>query len=195
MSRFIESVCFKKANYQLLDFHQRRINLTFKKHFPLYIPFNLESHLPQLDFEETYKVRVLYDNESIDVEFAEYRPRPIKSLRMVEDDDIDYAYKSENRKALEVLYEDRGTADDIVIIKKNRITDGSYFNLAFWDGETWVTPKTPLLNGVKRQFYLSHGVIRESFIAPSDLNYFSKVSLINSMLDLEDVEVDISDIS
>lgn len=194
MSRFIESVCFEKGAYHLLDLHQQRIDKTFRKYYPLTIPFNLESHLPKLDFEDKYKVRVLYNNESIDVEFAEYHRNKIQSLKLVETSGMNYAFKHEARGMIEKLYARRGAADDIIIINDGKITDSSYANLVFWDGNKWYTPKNYLLNGVKRQLYLKHGLIIEKNIHLDNLQDFEKVSLINAMLDLSDVEINLENI-
>jgi 4-amino-4-deoxychorismate lyase len=194
MSRFIESIRFEKGSYQLLEFHQERINATYRKFFPLTIPFHLAAHLPKLDFEKTYKVRVVYSNDSIDIEFAEYLKRKVTSLRIIEEDKVDYSFKFEARTKIEQLYVKRHNADDIIIIKKGLVTDSSYANLVFWDGNLWYTPKSHLLNGVKRQYYLRTGLISEKEITLKTLFDYKKVSLINSMLDLGDVEVAIDKI-
>jgi 4-amino-4-deoxychorismate lyase len=194
MSRFIESIRFEKGSYQLLEFHQERINATYRKFFPLTIPFHLAAHLPKLDFEKTYKVSVVYSNDSIDIEFAEYLKRKVTSLRIIEEDKVDYSFKFEARTKIEQLYVKRHNADDIIIIKKGLVTDSSYANLVFWDGNLWYTPKSHLLNGVKRQYYLRTGLISEKEITLKTLFDYKKVSLINSMLDLGDVEVSIDKI-
>ncbi|MFY0601080.1 MAG: aminotransferase class IV [Cyclobacteriaceae bacterium] len=191
MSRFIESICFDEKEYKLLDIHQERINQTFREFYPLTIPFDISSQLPKLDFSERHKVRVVYSNESVDIEVVKYTPQEIKSLKLIETASIDYKYKYEDRKLLKKLYSLKGDADDIIIVKEGWITDSSYANLALWDGSKWFTPRTHLLNGVKRQFYLRYGLISEKNIPAANIHDFEKISLINAMLDLGDLEVDL----
>ena len=194
MSRFIESICYENKQYHLLELHQQRIDRTFKKHFPLTIPFDLASRLPKLNFEEKYKVRVLYSNEALDVEFAKYVPARIKTLKPVETSKMSYEYKHEERGAIDKLFAQRSDADDVIIVKNGWVTDSSYANLVFWDGNKWYTPHTYLLNGVKRQLYLKYGLIGEKSISLMNIRDFEKVSLINAMLDIGDVEVAVKDI-
>jgi 4-amino-4-deoxychorismate lyase len=194
VSQFIESVCFEKGEYRLLDLHQQRVDKTFKKYYPLTIPFNLEAHLPKLDFEDKYKVRVVYNNESVDIEFAEYHRLKVQSMKVVETTGLSYAFKHKERGKIEKLYELRGAADDIIIINDGKVTDSSYGNLVFWDGNKWYTPKTYLLNGVKRQFHLKYGLILEKSISAMNIKDFEKVCLINAMLDLGDVEINFENI-
>jgi 4-amino-4-deoxychorismate lyase len=59
-------------------------------------------------------------------------------------------------------------------------------NIMFFNGLDWYTPSSPLLKGTKRAYYLQKQLIKESDIIVNDLNKFSKVRLINSMLDLEE---------
>ena len=86
--------------------------------------------------------------------------------------------------------------DDIIIVKDGLITDASYANLIFWDGENWFTPNTPLLKGVQREKLLKDGLIQEKEIKPSDLASYQKVALINAMLDFKDkIELSIDHVS
>lgn len=194
MSRFIESIRFEKGAYHLLEYHQERINRTFNHFFPLTIPFHLASHLPKLDFDEKYKVRMVYSNEAVDIEFSAYHKKKIEALRIVEIDRMDYAFKHEARAKIDQLYAQREKADDIIISKKGVITDSSYANLVFWDGSGWHTPKSHLLNGVKRQHYINSGLISEKNITVKNLFEYEKVSLINAMLDLGEIEVAIEQV-
>lgn len=194
MSQFIESICFEKGEYKLPELHQERINKTFRKFFPLTIPFDLISQLPKLDFKGKHKVRMVYSNESIDVKVEKYSPKNILSLKIIKTPSIDYTYKHEDRKLITKLYSLRGASGDIIIVKNGFITDSSYANLVFWDGSKWYTPKSYLLDGVKRQFYLRYGLIAEKKISLTDIESFEKVSLINAMLDLGDTEIDVKDI-
>ena len=50
------------------------------------------NHAPDMQF---YKARVLYDGQGVvDVQYAPYTMREIRSLKVVVDDRIDYSFKS-----------------------------------------------------------------------------------------------------
>lgn len=194
MPRFIESICFKEKKYQLLDFHQQRVNETFAKYFPNSQPITLLDILPNLDFEEKYKVRVVYDEDSADVEFSEYSPKKITSLNLVDGKGISYKFKNENRSKIMSLYNQKADADDIIITRNNLITDSSYSNLAFRKENIWYTPKSYLLNGVKRQYLTKIGFLREAQIRITDLDQYDTVCFINAMLSPEEVSIPTSSI-
>lgn len=192
--KFIESICLKDQQYQNLGAHQLRIVETFAHFFPEHQPHVLTSILPKIELDGYYKVRVVYDANTADVEYVSYQKRAITSLKLVETPPIDYAFKYEDRGKINRLVE-ASQADDIIICVNGLVTDSSYANLAFWDGENWLTPSTPLLKGTKRSHLLSQGMIKEAPIKASTLNQFTKVSLINAMLDLGDLELPTSRIS
>jgi 4-amino-4-deoxychorismate lyase len=82
-----------------------------------------------------------------------------------------------------------GLENEAVIIKNNRITDTTYANLALWNGSEWHTPLYPLLKGTKRQLLLQSNQIVEQDILVTDLMRYQKVSLINAMLELGELEI------
>ncbi len=181
MSQFIESVCFY-GTYRNLSYHQSRIDKTFGEYFPWEDPLQISKVLPQLDVAGKHKVRIVYDDLGHKLEVSLYKPEPLNSMCLVVDNSIEYALKSTNRQRLAQLREQAG-ADDIIIIKNGFVTDGCISNLAFWDGEQWVTPTTYLLNGVKRRSLLKGGALKEMEIKGADVRLYEKVTLINAMLD------------
>lgn len=192
--KFIESICFQRGDYQLIDYHQDRIDRTFKKFYPNASPLKLVNILPKLDSEERHKVRILYSEELVDVEYAEYVPSQIQTLKVVEDNTIDYLYKSEDRNQLTHLYQQRGKNDDIIILKNQKVTDSYYANLAFSDGEKWFTPQTHLLPGVKRQYLIDQNLLHERDISLLDIHRYKYVSPINAMLDPGEIKVPVVNI-
>jgi len=184
---FIESIKYENGIYENLDLHQERIDRTFKFHFPKFSSHNLQIQLPKLAIEGTYKVRVIYDNEKVNVEYAKYIPRKIESLEVIHGS-LTYPFKYEKRDQFEQLRKE-SFADDVIICVEDNVTDSSYANLVFWDGIEWFTPETFLLNGVKRQQLLLEAKIKEAPIQKNDIGAFKKVSLINAMLDLGDLEI------
>lgn len=189
MCRFIETICYEEGHYPLLPYHQLRLNKAFLNHFPQSKPHMLEDLLPRPDLKGRHKVRVVYDAIETNIEVSEYHVRPLHAIKLVRDNTIDYAHKYEDRTDLERLYNQRGQADEILIIKKGLVTDSFYATPAFWDGGQWYVASSCLLNGVRRQYLIAEGKVRERNITEQDLPSFEKVSLVNAMLDLGKAEI------
>lgn len=190
--RFIESILLKDGEYQNLKYHQKRMDQVFEKYAPGNNSHNLSRILPNLQLDGVFKVRMVYDMDSedaeYDIEYSEYQPRKIDTLQVIHSKPFDYSMKYEDRSQIGKLLKS-SNEDDIIISINNQITDGSYFNLAFWDGNEWLTPDTPLLKGVRRTQLLEEGRIKEAPIRVSDIGAFKKISLINAMLDLGELEI------
>ena len=99
----------------------------------------------------------------------------------------EYAIKLENVNKNE-------SAIDILIVKNGLITDTSYSNIILYNGKEWFTPKSFILNGVKRQYLLNTGKVKEIKITLENLKNFEKISLINAMLEPQDIEIGIENI-
>lgn len=165
-----------------LDFHNLRIARTIGKNIDLneYIyPIN----------SKLLKCKVIYnDDEIIDVSYTEYKKREIKSFKIIYDDEIEYSKKYLNREHLDRLYTQKEEADEIIIIKDNLVSDTSIANIAIYDGESWYTPKKPLLNGTSRQRYLKLQNIIEKDLTIADLKLAKKIALMNAMVDFDILE-------
>lgn len=187
MCRLIESIKIQNRQVQNPEGHIRRFNQSRRQLFGLTDELDLCQlvEIPEYLTNEIYKCRILYAKEVESIEFQLYTPKRVKSLQLVEDNEVDYAYKYENRLVFDRLLQKKGLADDILIVKNGFITDTSYSNIAFWDDDRWVTPKTFLLNGTQRQRLIAQKILTEMEIRPSDLQHFSKAKLINAMLDFE----------
>lgn len=193
MSRFIESICCIDGETLNLDLHQKRVDRVFKcfYHQP---PIQLRETIKSIPRIGKHKCRIVYDSSNIEMEFQPYPQRQIKSLKVIDGSHLDYSFKYENRSELTSLFEQRGENDDIIIVKNGMFTDSYFANLAFFDGMNWFTPYNPLLNGTKRQLLLHQDKISEASISLDSLKEFKLVSLINAMLDLEEVVVKVDNI-
>ena len=85
---------------------------------------------------------------------------------------------------MEELFAQRGNCDDVLIVKKEKITDSSYANVVFFDGKDWCTPKDPLLKGTCRARLLDQGRIKEAALGVEDLKKFQGLKLINALRDM-----------
>ncbi len=199
MSRLIETLCIQNGEIRNPEFHQKRLDRSRWKLFGLDDEINLEvlikTNLKDISPTEKLKCRIIYGEEIESVELIPYQIKPIHSVRLVENNEIEYPFKFADRSAFELM-KDSVTEDEIIIVKNGQITDTSYSNLVFFDGEKWITPISYLLNGTMRQSLLKSGKIIEDEVNPKDLNRFFKFKLINAMMDLdESPELDVSIIS
>lgn len=189
MYRFIESICCEYGIPKLLSLHQARLDRTFAKFFPTDSPLNLVKIITKIPFDGKYKCRLEYGANSYAIDYQPYQAKVVNSMQIIHDDDLDYEYKSTNRSSLDLLYQKRKDADDVIIVRNGLVTDSYYANLAFFDGNDWWTPRNPLLEGVKRKFLLDSNQIKTKEIYERDLDSFIKVSLVNAMLDIGEVEI------
>lgn len=187
MSLFLETIKYADGQFFRQEYHNKRFNGVRKYQFKA-PKINLFDHIevPEGIDERPHKVRVIYGEEIQKVEFLPYELPTINSLKVVQDDQIDYAFKSTDRTKLDELFAQRDQQDDVLIARNKKITDTSYCNVAFFDGGGWYTPKSPLLKGTQRAFLLDFGLITEEEIKLKDLKYFKKVRLFNSMIEWTD---------
>lgn len=190
--RFIESICFNNGAYQQLELHQDRVNQTCFHFFGESL-HTLSELLPPIEGNRKHKVRFVYDNEGYTCDSLPYVKLPIRTMQVVKTDWFDYSFKYENRSQLNELL-NTAECDEIIIAIDDLVTDCSYANLVFWDGKKWLTPERPLLEGVKRKLFIEQGLIQPTPIAIKDISSFEKLSLINAMLDIGDIEIPINGI-
>lgn len=183
MYRFIESICIIDGMIRNLEFHQERMRRSCYKFLGIDTVRDLEKTIfsNKIPAEGQYKCRIVYGSEIESVEFVPYRIKPVHSIRLIENNQIEYAHKFLDRKPFELLL-DSVTEDEILIVRKGQVTDTSFSNILFFDGENWITPSSYLLNGTMRQSLLKSGEITEEEVNPKDLNRFISCKLINAMM-------------
>jgi len=194
MYQFLESICFHSNTYHLLDYHQDRIDRTFREFYPKTPSFKLKRILPSLSGVNKIKVRLKYNELAHEISFDPYTPKPITQLRAVVSDSLDYPYKFLDRSIFNQLLTSCLENEDVIIVKKGDVTDSTYSNLIFKQKDVWYTPSTYLLNGVKRQDLLDRKLIMEKAIQPDVFSEFTEVGLINAMLDPGDLTLPVEKI-
>lgn len=184
---FIETIRLANGQLSNIRFHNHRLNHTREVCFGEKEQWNLSQliDIQRIYHKGLFKCRVTYGEKIEKIEFEPYRPRLVQSLRLLTDNTIEYHFKYQNRARLNALFAQRGDADDVLIIKNGFVTDTSYANIVFWNGEQWITPDTFLLAGTQRTRLLEEEVIVEQKIRAQDLPKYSHARLINSMLDFE----------
>lgn len=196
MSRLLETIKIKDREILNIGFHNKRANTTRRNLFGSKDEIDLMDfiHLPDFVRRGIYKCRIIYNQQIQSIEFQRYQKKIINSLKIIKSDKIVYNYKFEDRMCLQELLMQKGQCDDVLIVKNNLITDISFANIVFFDGDNWITPATTLLKGTKREKLLQEKVIFEDEIKLSDLRIFKHACIINAMLELNDIVIKIENI-
>lgn len=196
MSRLIESIRLQNGNFHRMRYHQERMDRSVKELFGQKNTVNLFENLSKKNPPKSglYKCRVVYAQQIESIEFVPYSAKPVNSLKIVHDQEIEYTHKLEDRSKIELLFKQRQFCDDILIVKNGFVTDASYSNIIFYDGGKWITPDTPLLKGTMRQFFLDTAEIKATPIQVRDIPSFKAFRLINAMLGFDGPEIDVSKI-
>ena len=193
MCRFIESIKLQDGKFYRIALHQARVDKVFADFYPAVKPINLVELLIKSDFPETgiHKCRIVFDSEVQFLEYIPYVRREIKSLKLVETDMETLPYKIEDRTKLDIAFAKREACDDVLMIRNDLLTDTSYSNIALFDGENWITPKSPLLFGVNRAQLVAENKLIQKDIKVSELFNFQRISLFNAMIEFGEMEIQI----
>ena len=191
MHQFVETIRIEGGKAMNLPLHEARMNATRAHFAPHAAPISLQKWLDDAPLsDERIKARVVYDVHGVcETTFLTYKRREIQWLRMVEDNDISYTFKSTDRHELDRLLALRDGCDEVLIVKNGLITDTSFTNVAFFDGHKWLTPAQPLLNGTMRQWLLQRGQLTETHIRPASLASFQRIMLFNAMIGAHELEL------
>ncbi|MEA3330150.1 MAG: aminotransferase class IV family protein [Campylobacterota bacterium] len=183
MNDFLETIKAVDGELFHMPYHQKRYESVLSslgfKNFQ-----NLREYLEPPKWG-VYRCRLVYSPDTIKVTYHEYKKRDINSFKLIFNNDIEYSFKSSSREEIDALYEQRDGCDDILIIKNLLVTDTSIANIAFYDSGMWITPKNPLLKGTTRARLIDEGKLFEADIKAQSLRKFSKVALLNAMIDFD----------
>jgi 4-amino-4-deoxychorismate lyase len=191
----IETIKYQDAKFFNLKLHQSRMDNSIKQLFgfenKIHLSLELKNHTKNNRSKLLQKCRILYNKKIQKIDFTPYSFPKIESLKIITNNEIEYGCKYENRDLLNFLYSQKQDFDDILMVKNGLITDTSYCNILFFNGEKWLTPEKPLLKGVQRQYLINNEIVETANISISDLKYFTKVRLINAMISFDE-KLDIS---
>jgi len=191
MCQLIETIKCRDGVLFNLSYHQSRVTHARRDIFGVTreVFLNDAVSIPPECSTGLFRCRVTYSRSIEKIEFLPHEYRQVQSLKLIEDNNIDYRYKFACRQLLEKLFSQRGSCDDILIIKNGCITDSLTANVIFYDGSRWWTPDTPLLAGTQQARLLDEGKISTCRITPLDLKKYKKAGLINAMQDMENMPV------
>lgn len=169
-----------------LSYHQERLNRSLSA-LGSDAQFDLTS-LISPPSRELYRCRFLYDANGYTVEFHPYAHRKIGSLKLVHADWLDYPLKDADRSALDLLYDQRGGCDDVLIVRRGLLTDTTIANIALFIDAQWKTPVQPLLEGTTRARLIREGELIPAALGRDDLARAEKIALMNAMMGFVEVE-------
>jgi len=177
--KYFETI--KCDDYEIfnLSYHERRVAKTIGMNL------NLQEYIyPPTN--ELFRCKLIYSINGIeDVQYHKYEKRKIQSFKLVYSDNIEYSKKYLDRSSLDKLFDQKGEADEIIIVKNGFITDTSIGNIAIYDGNNWFTPKHNLLNGTTRDRMLEEKIIYEKDISVKNLEKAEKLAIMNAMIDFD----------
>lgn len=186
MYQFFETIRYHNDTAENISLHQKRIDRTCF-HFGVYNSLILqniilESKNKPSSNNDVYKCRIRYSlNGEYLISYEKYILKTINNLSVADIDNRSYTFKSTDRDWLNDILNNAGTGE-VILTQRGVVKDATYANLAFFDGQNWFTPTSPLLHGVRRAQLLEQGIIKEQKIQIKDLHLFKSVRLINSMM-------------
>ncbi|HZK69180.1 MAG TPA: aminotransferase class IV [Paludibacter sp.] len=197
MCQFLETIQLCDGQFMRLARHQSRLERAMADFYPTAIVPALSDKLGATSFptDGLYKCRVIYDSEIRLIEFHPYVHPVIRSLKIVETNISTLPYKMADRRDYQDVSALKGNCDDVLLVKNGLLTDTSYCNIALFDGENWVTPLKPLIQGVTRAQLLEEGKLIAKDIKLEELMNFQKIALFNALNEFGSIQLEISAIS
>lgn len=180
--QFFETI--KCDDYEVfnLEYHEKRVAKTIAMNL------NLSEYIYPTS-NKLLRCKIIYDENGIlDINYFSYKKRDIKTFKILIDEQIEYSKKYLNRDSLDKLFSKKEDAQEIIIVKDGLISDTSIANIAIYDGNNWLTPKTPLLEGTTRARLLENKKIFEKDITIKMLKNAQKLALMNAMIDFDEIE-------
>ena len=182
MQKLLETVKIVDGQAQHLEFHQARMQRScVQLHLAKCAP-DLKLALSNAPEKGELRARIVYEQQIKSVEYFPILSRKFQHFKLVHADNLEYRCKFLNRDEINQLVAEKGTADDVLFVKRGLITDISIANVAFFDGIQWVTPRFPLLEGTTRARLSQSGELHLMDITPAMLLSFEKMALCNAIL-------------
>ena len=185
MYPLFETLCIENGKIQNIDLHQARYERSLRAYYGKSAVkiFNLFSLIqpPALLQNRLIRCRINYNDKTTQIQYFEYHRKIYRTFQPIICDDIEYGLKYTDRSLINTLFAQRGTCDEIIIIKNGKVTDCSIGNLIFRQEKKWYTPDSPLLLGTQREKLLREGKIQERTIFQEDIVNFDEIKIINAM--------------
>jgi 4-amino-4-deoxychorismate lyase len=198
MFRFFESIAILNGQARNLNFHQFRIDQTFKKFYPHTESHHLE-YLLAKEIKTDHpllKCKFSYNDKSFKFYTLPYKQKSFQGFQLIRCNNLQYDYKFTDRSNLDKLTNLIPDENQIIIVRNNLLTDSTFSNLIFFDNYRWLTPAKPLLEGTMRSSLLAELRIYEELISTDHLHLFKSFKLINALNSIDEaIEFPVSLIS
>jgi len=175
----LETIKIEDGHVFNIEWHNRRLNKSRLELFGEKKKLYIQEFLKNIPQQGLLRSRLIYTQTISSIEYIPYQEKQFSTFKVVPSQ-IEYAYKYNNRKALNLLAE-KGY-DEIIIEKNGLLTDTSIANIAFFNGISWCTPKSPLLEGTTRERLLNEGFLELKDIKKEDIKKYSHFALMNAMI-------------
>jgi len=181
LNYLLETIKIEDGKVFNLLYHQKRFDISRKELFNSKNDINLLDFIIGFPLKGLYRCRVVYGKDIYSVEYIPYKEKKIEKLKVLALD-ISYKYKYENRDIFNKLLKRYSQYDELIISKNGYVTDTTISNIAFYNGNSWFTPKSPLLKGTMREKLLDDGILQIKDIKIDTIDSYKKVALINAMI-------------
>ena len=182
-NRFFETIKIEKGRAFHLEYHQNRVNNTFRHFFSESTILNLKDVI-RTDFDGLTRAKIIYDSNNTEIFYFEYKPKNIDSIQLIDCDDILYNFKFVDRTAIDAL-SSSSEADEIAIFKNGLLCDSSIANIAILIDDVWISPSKPLLFGTTLRRYSDLNFIKFGEINKTMMYKAEKIAFLNAMLDFK----------
>ncbi len=182
----LETIKIENGLINNIEYHQKRFDNSREKLFNTKEKINLEDIIipPKSGL---FRCRILYDKDIKTIEYLPYTAKTFRNFKIT-DSNIDYSFKYVNRSELDELRAKYSDFDEVIIEKNGLVTDTTISNIAFFDGQNWITPSSPLLNGTMRAKLIDEGFLKTKDIKANEIKNFTKFALINAMIGFREIE-------
>ncbi len=176
----------KVENYeaQNLEFHLERVKNLIKKE----LNFDFKNIIKAPN-NGLFRAKVIYDENGnlVDCRLFKYKMRNFKNFKILKSD-VNYERKFLDRSALNEIFAQKGTNDDVLIEKNGILTDTTIANIAILQNDIWITPKNPLLKGTTRKRLLNNGFLIERNFGIKELLSAQSFAILNAMIDFLEIK-------
>jgi 4-amino-4-deoxychorismate lyase len=176
----LETIKIEDGKIYNLSYHQKRCTKSRQILFNSQDNLVLGTHI-KAPSKGLYRCRILYTTHIHSIEYIPYKEKEISLLKIISSS-IEYPFKYANRDGLNHLLSTENNVDEIIIEKEGYLTDTTISNIAFFDGQHWITPAKPLLEGTMRAKLIDEGFLRIADIKQANLENYTQVALMNAMI-------------
>jgi len=176
----LETIKIEDGQIHNLSYHQKRCTKSRQVLFNSQDTLSLDSHI-KAPSKGLYRCRILYSTHIHSIEYIPYKEKEILLLKVISSS-IEYPFKYAHRDRLNQLLTTEDNVDEIIIEREGYLTDTTISNIAFFNGQHWITPAKPLLEGTMRARLLDEGFLHIADIKQGNLENYTQVALMNAMI-------------